>query len=87
MELKNLAKLSFGNMDLYTDSNPNKTIKVGFKNKFVAIESIQKIKSKSKAYQIKVINTLYYRAKYHPHKTKEIKEAMKIFKKWLNKNK
>jgi len=85
--IKNLSKLFFSNMDLYTDSNPNQTIKVGFKNKLVAIDSINKIKSKPKPYQIKVINTLYYRAKYHPHKTKEIKQAMKIFKKWLNENK
>jgi len=27
---------------------------------------------------------MYNRAKYHPHKTKQMEEAMIIFKKWLN---
>ncbi len=26
---------------------------------------------------------MYYRAEYHPYKTKDMKEAPKIFKKWL----
>jgi hypothetical protein len=29
---------------------------------------------------------MYNRAKYHPHQTKEMREAMKVFKKWLEKN-
>lgn len=76
----------YGNMELYTDANPDDTIKVGFKNKQAALESIDKIKKKTKPYQIKVIITLYYRAKYHPHQTEEMRQAMKIFRKWLKKN-
>jgi hypothetical protein len=30
---------------------------------------------------------MYNRAKYHPHQTINMKEAMKIFKEWLIKNK
>lgn len=87
-DLKNLVKLSniFTNMDLYTDNNPEETISVGYKNKEAAIESIEKIKKKSKPYQIKVIITLYYRAKYHPNQTKDMLKAMKIFRKWLQEN-
>jgi len=38
-------------------------------------------------YQKQVVNTMYNRAKYHPHITKEMVEAMKVFKEWLDKNK
>lgn len=37
-------------------------------------------------YQKQVVNTMYNRAKYHPHQTDGMKEAMKVFKKWLDKN-
>jgi hypothetical protein len=26
---------------------------------------------------------MYYRAEHHPHKTKEMEQAQKVFKKWL----
>lgn len=73
-------------MELYTDANPETTIKVGFKDKKAALESLEKIKKKSKSYQVKVIITLYYRAKFHPHQTKEMRSAMRIFRKWLLEN-
>ena len=28
---------------------------------------------------------MYYRAMYHPYQTKDMKDAMKVFKKWLTK--
>ena len=70
----------YGNMELYTDANPETTIKVGFKNKQSALDSINKINKKSKKYQVQVIITLYYRAKFHPHQTKEMRQAIKLFK-------
>lgn len=76
----------YGNMELYTDANPDETIKVGYKNKEAALESIKKISKKSKPYQIKVIITLYYRAKFHPSRTQDMESAMKVFKKWLKEN-
>ncbi len=76
----------YGNMELYTDANPDETIKVGYKNKEAALESIKKISKKSKPYQIKVIITLYYRAKFHPSRTPDMESAMKVFKKWLKEN-
>ncbi len=77
---------NFTNMELYTDANPNDSIKVGFKNKEAAFKSINKIKRKAKSYQIKVIITLYYRAKHHPHQTNEMRQAMRVFKQWLKMN-
>ena len=77
--------LSYTNMELYTDANPETTIKVGFKDKQAALDSIKKIANKSMDYQIKVIITLYYRAKFHPHQTASMRKAMGVFAKWLKK--
>ena len=37
-------------------------------------------------YQKQVVNTMYNRAKYHPYQTEDMREAMKVFEKWLQKN-
>ena len=68
------------NKELYTDLNPEKTIKVYYKDKESAIKSIKKISRRSLTYQLRVLVTLYYRAKFHPHQTKEMRQAMKLFK-------
>lgn len=77
-----------GNMDLYSDNNPKTTLKgTGFKDAKKARDTIKLVKEYSKVYQFQVINTMYYRAKYHPHRTKGMEEAMKIFSRWLAKYK
>lgn len=74
--------------NLYTDAHQKTTLKgTGFKNKEKALETLELIKDKDYKYQYKLVNVLYYRAKYFPNQTKEMKEAMKIFKNWLNKHK
>jgi hypothetical protein len=73
------------NKSLYEDKHPKTSLKgTGFKDKEKAINTIKLIKNKNLIYQFQVINTMYNRAKYHPNQTKEMKEAMNIFKKWLN---
>jgi hypothetical protein len=86
MSLYPIDYQTYTNMELYTDANPETTIKVGFKNKQAALDSIKKIGHKSMDYQIKVIITLYYRAKFHPHQTLDMRKAMGIFAKWLKKH-
>lgn len=74
--------------DLYNDLHPTKSLKnTGFKNKEVATQTINLIKNRSLRYQFDVINTMCNRAKYHPNKTKDMDEAIKIFTKWLKKYK
>ena len=71
---------------LYLDEHPDKSLKnTGYKDKETALNTINLIKKRSKKYQFDVINTMYNRAKYHPYQTKDMKEAMKIFKQWLKK--
>ena len=71
---------------LYSDDNPRSTIQgTGFKDKERALKTIKivkKLKDPKKAFQI--INTMYFRARHHPNRTKNMELAMKIFKKWLD---
>lgn len=81
-------KQKIKSIELYTNSHPNTTIKgTGFKNENTAKKSIKLLKGKSDYYKFLVINTLYQRAKYHPHQTKNMKNAMKIFQNWIKKYK
>ena len=69
---------------LYDNFHPEKSLKgTGFKNAKVALNTIKLISKISLKYQFDVVNTMYNRAKYHPHKTKDMEDAMKIFHKWL----
>ena len=73
-----------GNLSLYSDYNKETTIRgLGYKDKEKALYTINKIKKKSKKYQISLINTMIGRANNHQYKTKEMNEAVKIFKKRL----
>jgi hypothetical protein len=75
-------------MNLYTDDNPETTVKgVGFKDEKIARNTIKiakKAHPRDIIAQMRIIHTMYYRALYHPHKTENMKKAMKIFKKWLD---
>lgn len=71
---------------LYNDLHPNKSLKnTGFKDKETAIKTINIISKRSLKYQFDVINTMYNRAKFHQHKTKQMDDAMNIFFSWLEK--
>ncbi len=69
---------------LYNDLHPDKSLKnTGFKDSATANHTINLISKRSLRYQFDVINTMYNRAKYHPHITDDMKKAMAVFKKWL----
>ena len=76
------------NTSLYEDAHPKTSTKgTGFKNKQKALDTLKIIKDRDIIYQKQVVNTMYNRAKYHPNQTSEMKDAMKVFAKWLGKNK
>ncbi len=86
MILGKMEKLK--SIELYTNAHPKSTTKgTGYKNVAIAKKSLLLIKNKPKTYQFLVINTLYQRAKYHKHQTKEMRGAMKIFASWIKKYK
>jgi hypothetical protein len=73
------------NKSLYEDKHPQTSTKgTGFKNKQKALDTLIIIKDRDIKYQKQVVNTMYNRAKYHPHQTNDMKEAMKVYKVWLN---
>ena len=74
-------------MSLYEDKHPETSTKgTGFKNKEKALDTLKIIKKEKKIKQMQIVLTMYYRAKHHPYRTKEMENAMEIFKKWLIKN-
>jgi hypothetical protein len=75
------------NLSLYEDKHPEKSKKgMGFKNKKKAIETLKMLKGLDMTYQKQVVLTMYNRAKYHPYRTEDMLEAMKVYKIWMNKN-
>jgi hypothetical protein len=74
------------NTSLYSSGKGKPKVKTGFANTEKAKMTLKNIKPHPIDYQIRVVNTMYNRAKYHPYQTKEMREAMNVFKKWLKKN-
>lgn len=77
-------------MELYSDRNPKTTIKgFGYKDEEKAKKTLKKLKTlkKPEVYKFQVINTMYYRAKHHKFRTKDMEAAMRVFKKYLDKRK
>lgn len=72
------------NMSLYAPNQKREPIKgTGFANKDIAIKTLDIIKNLSDNHQVWIVTTMYNRAKYHPHRTKSMLSAMKVFHKWL----
>ncbi|ARF08371.1 hypothetical protein Catovirus_1_421 [Catovirus CTV1] len=82
---KKLSKNDRTQTSLFSDYKKNRKTKnlFGFKNELVARNTIKLLKNETKKYQFWVVNTVYNRAKYHPHRTLEMKKAMNIYEKWL----
>ena len=70
---------------LYTDDNPETTIHgTGFKDEAAAKTTFDLISKRSLLYQFQTVNTMWHRANGHPHKTKNMEAAMKLFREWLD---
>ena len=77
---------SLGNLSLYADYKPETTTKnLGFKDKEKALNSLELIKDRPLTYQKNVVSTMLGRAKHHPHQTDGMRDAIKIYSKWLKK--
>ena len=76
------------NLALYSDYILSSTIHgLGYGNKKKALHTIKTIKNKPINYQISTVNTMLGRAKNHKYQNKDMREAIKVFQKWLNKYK
>ena len=72
------------NLSLFSDYKPETTLKgLGFKDKEKALFTVSAIKKRPIKYQVNVIATMLGRAKKHPHKTKNMNQAIKVFSIWM----
>ena len=72
--------------DLYTDEDPKGTIQgLGFKDKTTAERSINIIKrsGKTHAHKIQAAMAMEQRARFHPHQTTGIKQAQKVYARFI----
>ena len=72
--------------DLYTDEEPTNTIQgLGFKDKETALRSINIIRrsGKTHAHKIQAAMAMEQRARFHPSKTKGIREAQKVYERYI----
>lgn len=76
---------------LFSNNNPDTTVKnTGFKNKEIALKTIKDMHDRDITYQFQVINTMYQRNLQVQKKTKNedkiknLKQAEKILKEWLD---
>ena len=72
-------------MAVFNDNPPNKKprLRLGYGTANRARKSIRKLKKQPYQYQVLTAHTLYSRAKYHKHQTEGMKNAAKIYRKFL----
>ena len=91
-EMKRLAtKVQEGvNISLFArNKNPKKSIQgTGFANRQKALETIQIVERDCRdvIHQKQVILTMFNRAKFHPHRTQGMRDAMGIFAPWMKRH-
>jgi len=69
---------------LYENKHPNKSLKgTGYATKDKALFTLELIKNYDLIYQKQIVITMYNRAKFHKYQTPNMREAMKVYKKWL----
>lgn len=91
--MKDIKAMPMGNtkcsgLSLYADYNPKTTTQgIGYGSKEKALKTLNIIKNRNNAYKKRVVTTMYYRAKHHKYQTDGMKNAEKIYKNWLNKQK
>jgi len=68
------------------DDNPKgkkPKLRLGYGTANKARKSIKLLKKQPRQYQSQAAHTLYYRAKYHKHQTEGMRQAQKIYRKFL----
>ncbi len=64
-------------------SGTPKTAKTGYGTAEKARQTLKRIRSKPRVYQHQVATTMFFRAKYHKYQTKGMREAMKVYGRFL----
>jgi len=77
-------------LDEWAEAGPNAIKGVGYKDAATAkrtVEKIDKLKKKDHSHAMSIATSMETKAKTHEHKTPEMKEAAKILRAWIDKNK
>lgn len=72
-------------MAVFNDNPKGKhsRLRLGYGSGEKARKSIRRLKRQPRQYQVQAAHTLYYRAKYHKYQTKGMRNAMNVYKKFL----
>lgn len=72
-------------MSVFDDNPKGKKpkLRLGYGTANRARKSIKLLKKQPRQYQSQAAHTLYYRAKYHKHQTEGMRQAQKIYRKFL----
>jgi len=72
-------------MAVFNDNPHGKApkVKLQYGTAAKARKSIRRLKSQPRQYQMQAAHTLYYRAKYHKHQTKGMRNAAKIYRRFI----
>ena len=72
-------------MAVFNDNPPTKKpkLRLGYGTANRARRSVKLLRKQPKQYQTQAAHTLYYRAKYHKYQTKGMRNAMKIYRKFM----
>jgi hypothetical protein len=69
---------------LFNNSPKGKSkVKAQYGTKERAYQTLKRLRGRPEAYQRQVVTTMYYRAKYHKYRTKQMEEAMKVYNNYL----
>jgi hypothetical protein len=71
---------------LYDNSKYKSKVNAGYGTKAKAIATLKRLKNYPYEYQLRVVNTMLNRAKYHANQTEDMREAIKVYKNWLKSN-
>lgn len=75
-----------GDLGLYADNPKGRKPRVpgtGYGTRKKALHTIQLLKTKPLGLKRQIATTMYYRAKHHAQQTKDMREAMKVYSKYL----
>lgn len=86
MPLGKIQKKDMKSLSLYANYHPTTSLQgLGYKDKQKAKDTIRIIQNKPYTYQIQVLHTMIYRAKYHPYSNENMKEAIQVFEEYKKK--
>lgn len=87
MRSQNRSRSRSRNHSLYDNPSSKKyksKVNAGYGNAQRAKETLKRLKSYPYDYQLRVVNTMINRATYHANQTEDMRDAIKVYKKWLN---